>query len=103
MTDLRNIEGTSAVALEFLILTAARTSEVIYARWAELDPKNKIWIVPPERMKSTPMIRPTKQLLLSSPEVERIAGFVFVNSDHRWKQVRQRARGLRRRVRFNIE
>jgi integrase len=37
MTELRG-----AAALEFLILTAARTSEVIYARWPEIDVKKKL-------------------------------------------------------------
>ena len=49
--ELREIDGTAAAALEFLILTAARTSEVIYAQWAEVDLKNHVWIVPAERMK----------------------------------------------------
>jgi integrase len=52
MKDLRGMEGTSAAALEFLILTAARTGEVIGARWSEIDLKDKVWIVPAARMKS---------------------------------------------------
>jgi integrase len=51
MKELGQIDGTGAAALEFLILTAARTSEVIYAQWAEVDLKNHVWIVPAERMK----------------------------------------------------
>ncbi len=46
------MEGTSAAALEFLILTAARTGEVIGARWSEIDPEERIWVVPAARMKS---------------------------------------------------
>jgi integrase len=53
MKELREIEGTSAAALEFLILTAARTSEVIYARWPEIDLKNHVWTVPAKRMKGS--------------------------------------------------
>ena len=52
MAELRMVEGSSAAALEFLILTAARTSEVIYARWSEVDLKNRVWVVPLERMKT---------------------------------------------------
>jgi integrase len=52
MKALRAIPGNSAAALEFLILTAARTSEVIHAKWAEIDFRNKLWIVPAARMKS---------------------------------------------------
>jgi integrase len=52
MKELRKTEGTAALALEFLILTAARTSEVIYAGWSEVDLKNQMWIVPADRMKT---------------------------------------------------
>ena len=50
--ELRARSGVSAKALEFTILTAARTSEAIEARWSEIDLVNKIWIVPGERMKA---------------------------------------------------
>ena len=43
--------GVPARALEFLILTAARTGEVIGARWNEFDFEAKIWTVPAARMK----------------------------------------------------
>ena len=49
MTALRARSGISARALEFTILTAARTSETIGATWGEFDDLG--WIVPPERMK----------------------------------------------------
>ena len=42
-------EETSAKALEFTILTVARTSEVTDARWSEFD-KQATWALPPERM-----------------------------------------------------
>jgi integrase len=48
---LRSQEGVAARALEFLILTAGRTGEIIGARWDEVDLKEKIWVVPAERMK----------------------------------------------------
>jgi integrase len=48
---LHEVEGVAALALEFLILTAARTGEVIYARWPEVDLKRQVWVVPAERMK----------------------------------------------------
>ena len=50
--ELRAKHGTSASALEFCILTAARTGEVIRARWAEIDLNAKLWTVPATRMKS---------------------------------------------------
>jgi integrase len=52
MKALRAIPGNSAAALEFLILTAARTSEVIYAKWVEVDLKKRLWTVPAVRTKS---------------------------------------------------
>jgi integrase len=52
ISDLRGCEFISARALEFLILTAARTDEVISARAQEIDVKAKMWVVPPERTKS---------------------------------------------------
>ena len=52
LRDLRQLEGAGAAALEFLILTVGRTSEVIYARWPEINLKDKVWIVPAARMKS---------------------------------------------------
>jgi integrase len=48
---LRAMDGLSARALEFAILTAARTGEVIGARWDEIDIDAKLWSVPASRMK----------------------------------------------------
>jgi integrase len=52
MTELRKQEGVAARALEFAILTAARTGEVIGARWGEIDLAAKLWTVPASRMKA---------------------------------------------------
>jgi integrase len=52
MLALRAEEGTPARALEFAILTAARTGEVIGARPTEFDLENSTWTVPADRMKS---------------------------------------------------
>jgi integrase len=51
MKRLRAETGTDAQALEFLILSAVRTSEALGARRSEIDRKAKIWTVPAERMK----------------------------------------------------
>jgi integrase len=45
-------EGVSASALAFTILTCARTSETIGMRFSEIDWDDKVWTVPPERMKA---------------------------------------------------
>jgi len=50
--DLRTRSSISALALEFTILTAARTGEVIGARWDEIDLAEKVWTVPADRMKA---------------------------------------------------
>lgn len=52
MRELRTKSGFSALALEFLILTATRTSEVLNAKWDEFDMENKVWAIPAERMKA---------------------------------------------------
>jgi integrase len=52
MTALRQQGGVAARALEFTILTAARTGEAIGARWSEIDLAAKIWTVSAERMKA---------------------------------------------------
>jgi integrase len=52
MADLRRQTSVAARALEFTILTAARTSEVIGARWDEINTAERMWIVPGQRMKA---------------------------------------------------
>lgn len=52
VSALRAKSGVSALALEFLILTAARTGEVIGATWDEIDFDAKVWTVPASRMKA---------------------------------------------------
>jgi integrase len=52
MLALRQQEGVAARALELTILTAARTGEVIGARWEEINIAERLWSVPAERMKA---------------------------------------------------
>jgi integrase len=52
MAALRQREGVAARALEFGILTAARSGEVRGARWSEIDLARRIWTVPADRMKA---------------------------------------------------
>lgn len=52
MGELRRQEGVGALALEFAILTAGRTGEVIGLRWSEIDFAEKVWTVPAARMKA---------------------------------------------------
>ncbi len=52
MAKLRAREATAARALEFAILTAARTGEVLGATWAEVDLQKGVWTIPAARMKA---------------------------------------------------
>lgn len=76
MRQLRAAEGTGALALEFVILTAARSGEVRGATWAEIDLDAKTWTVPAARMKAgkehrVPLSADALALLQSLP---RLAG-----------------------------
>lgn len=52
MGDLRARKATAALALEFAILTASRTGEVLGATWAEIDVARATWTIPATRMKA---------------------------------------------------
>ncbi|MBN9454292.1 MAG: integrase arm-type DNA-binding domain-containing protein [Bosea sp.] len=52
IAELRKRDATAAKAMEFLILCASRSGEVIGAEWTEIDLKAKVWTVPAERMKA---------------------------------------------------
>jgi integrase len=84
MNDLRNRQGVSARALEFLILTAARTNEVIGAKRGEFDFEQKIWTVPASRMKAgrqhrVPLSEAAIDLLQALP-TEKGNDFMFIGS-----------------------
>src|SRR5215207_8696614 len=51
MAELRAFPGMTARALEFTILTAARTGEARFARWGEFDLAARVWTIPGEQMK----------------------------------------------------
>ena len=52
ITLLREREAVAGLALEFAILTATRSGEVLGARWSEIDLAANVWTIPPERMKA---------------------------------------------------
>jgi integrase len=73
MRRLRNERSMSRLALEFTILTCARTGEVIGARWSEIDLKAKVWTVPAQRMKTgrehrVPLLAGALKVLRALPE-----------------------------------
>lgn len=82
MEELRGRDGIAARALEFAILTAARTGEVIGARWSEVDLAAKVWTIPGERMKGgrehrIPLSQRALELLERLPR-EKDGEFVFM-------------------------
>lgn len=52
MTSLRSRSAAAALALEFTILTAARSGEVYGAQWSEIDSDKRVWTIPAARMKA---------------------------------------------------
>ncbi len=79
--QLREREAIAALALEFCILTAARSGEVLGARWSEIDLEAKVWTVPAARMKAAHEHRvplPGRALaILEKLNTVRTSGFVF--------------------------
>ncbi|MDQ0590986.1 tyrosine-type recombinase/integrase [Variovorax paradoxus] len=75
ISALRQVNGMGARALEFAILTAARSGEVRGALWAEIDLDEGVWTVPAERMKAhkehrVPLSQHAVKLLKNLPKVE---------------------------------
>lgn len=78
---LRDQSGAAAAALEFTILTAARTGETIGMRFPEIDWTEKVWTIPAERMKAK---RPHRvpladraMTILQTMKDARVSDFVF--------------------------
>ncbi len=81
VAELRRQDGEAARALEFTILTAARTGETIGATWAEIDLKAAVWTVPAERIKAgkehrVPLSARAVEILRQTPEGQR-KGYLF--------------------------
>jgi integrase len=84
MQQLRGLEGFAPSALQFTILTACRTSEVLGARWPEIDSKARLWTIPASRMKSrrefvVPLSDQAMDILRVLP---RTNDLVFPGRDH---------------------
>jgi len=87
MLQLREREAVAARALEFIILTAARSGEVRGMTWDEVDFAQSVWVVPAERMKATkehrvPLSR-SALAVLSKMGGPQPGGFVFPNDKGR--------------------
>lgn len=70
LASLRANPSVAARALEFTILTAARTSEALNASWEEIDLAGKVWTIPARRMKAAKEHR----VPLSEPVVDILSG-----------------------------
>jgi integrase len=87
MVELCQIDTIGAVALRFLILTAARTGEVLGACWTEIDWTEKTWTVPAVRAKTKRdhIIPLSTGALAALREVELLRGvsddFIFPGRD----------------------
>ena len=81
MAQLREQEGIAALALEFTILTAARTGEVVGARAGEITVGGMLWTVPAERMKAGKEHRcplsPRAVKIISALQTVATSEFVF--------------------------
>ncbi len=91
IAELRQQDGLAPAALEFLILTAARTGELLRkmrdgvplgAKWGEIDFETKVWTIPAERMKAgvehrVPLSARAIAILNSVQPLERADGFLF--------------------------
>lgn len=84
MAKLQAMPGISPRALEFTILTAARSGEIRGAKWSEIDLQEGIWTVPASRMKAAkehrvPLSTAAKELLEKLPTVvdQEADQFVF--------------------------
>lgn len=88
MRDLRDKEGVAARALEFVVLTAARSGEVRGATWGEIDLDAAVWVVPGDRMKAgrehrVPLCTQAVELLKKMPR--------FVGNEHVFPSPRGKA------------
>jgi integrase len=75
MNELAAKETVSSLALQFLILTATRTSEVLHSKWDEFDLDQGIWTIPAERMKAgrehrVPLTPATLAILDALPRIQ---------------------------------
>jgi integrase len=88
MDRLRALGGVTALALEFLILSAARTKEVRFATWSEIDREGRAWIIPAVKTKTgKPRRVPlTDRMLAILTEIEQVRVNEFVFPGERRRQ-----------------
>jgi integrase len=82
--QLRKMPGIAPAALEFAILTAARSGEVMGAQWSEVDLTGRVWTVPATRMKGrrehrVPLSDRAVQIL-KAMQSRKVSEFIFPGS-----------------------
>jgi integrase len=95
MVQLSQHQGIAPRSLEFLVLTAARTSEVLTARWSEFDFENRIWTIPAHKMKGrkphrVPLTKRMIEILKTLPREAGADGIVFIGSKINTPQAKNR-------------
>lgn len=105
MAKLRALDLISARSLQFLILTAARSQEVLQCRWTEIDLEQKLWTVPAARMKGkrehVVPLSDASMKLLTSLDAVRSSEFVFPGRfPHRPQNVMTMSELLKRQYAF---
>ena len=83
---------TKKLALQFLILTTARTSEILGATWDEMDAEVRVWRIPGQRMKSgtdhrVPLSMPALDVLERAEALDDGSGLVFPSSFRRGRKM----------------
>lgn len=81
LKKLKAVNSLPALALEFSVLTAARTNETLGAQWCEIDIEAKLWTIPAERMKAkqehrVPLTDRVVEILLST-KMYQCSDYVF--------------------------
>ena len=84
ISKLKEMDGVAALALEFLILNANRTNEVIGAKWAEIG-EDGLWVIPAHRMKGyrehrVPLCQRSLELLEISRSLDPQSEYMFSNN-----------------------
>src|SRR5262245_48282326 len=81
MARLSGRDGVSARALEFVILTAARSGEVLGLQWSEIDLERMVWTVPAGRIKAGREHRvplsPRAVAIIEEMQAVRVSDYVF--------------------------
>ena len=81
VADLRSEGHIAARALEFVVLTACRSGEVLNARWDEIDTSANVWVIPADRMKAGQEHRvplsPAALVVLKKMRARKVSAFVF--------------------------